>query len=159
MEFEVLYWHWLVFGMVLMMCEIFIPSFTIFWFGLAAICVGGTSYFLGFQNLTGEILVWVILSIMFAVYWFKFIRPKATDKTLAGLSREAVVGERGMIVKAPEGDCRGEVRFAIPLLGSDTWTCISLTPVRVGDSVIVKDVHGNSLLVESAAQNGGTKND
>ena len=30
MEWKILYWHWLVFGMVLMIAEIFIPSFTIF---------------------------------------------------------------------------------------------------------------------------------
>ena len=41
MEFKLLYWYWLVFGMVLIMAEIFIPSFTIFWFGLAAILVAG----------------------------------------------------------------------------------------------------------------------
>ena len=39
MTFTLLYWHWLVFGMILIITEIFIPSFTIFWFGLGAIIV------------------------------------------------------------------------------------------------------------------------
>ena len=39
MEFKLLYWYWLVFGMLLIMAEIFIPSFTVFWFGLGAIIV------------------------------------------------------------------------------------------------------------------------
>ena len=34
------YWHWLVFGMILVMAELAIPSFTIFWFGLAGLLVG-----------------------------------------------------------------------------------------------------------------------
>ena len=34
MTFTLLYWHWLVFGMILIIAEIFIPSFTIFWFGV-----------------------------------------------------------------------------------------------------------------------------
>ena len=29
MEFEMLYWHWLILGMVLVAGEIFIPSFTV----------------------------------------------------------------------------------------------------------------------------------
>ena len=39
MEFKVRYWYWLVFGMLLIIAEIFIPSFTVFWFGLGAIIV------------------------------------------------------------------------------------------------------------------------
>ena len=40
MELEMLYWHWLVLGVVLIVAEIFIPSFTILWFGLGALVVG-----------------------------------------------------------------------------------------------------------------------
>ena len=39
------YWHWLVFGMILIIAELFIPSFTIFWFGLGALAVGGLFWF------------------------------------------------------------------------------------------------------------------
>jgi len=35
MDIQLLYWHWLVIGMILVVGEIFIPSFTILWFGLA----------------------------------------------------------------------------------------------------------------------------
>jgi len=35
-----LFWHWLFFGMALIMLELLIPSFTIFQFGLSAIMVG-----------------------------------------------------------------------------------------------------------------------
>ena len=37
MDMQMLYWHWLVFGILLVIAEIFIPSFTIMWFGLGAI--------------------------------------------------------------------------------------------------------------------------
>ena len=40
MEFELLYWHWIVFGIVLMLSEIFLGSFFILWFGAAATIVG-----------------------------------------------------------------------------------------------------------------------
>ena len=38
--FKLLYWHWLVFGMLLMLLELVVPSFTIFWFGLGGLVVG-----------------------------------------------------------------------------------------------------------------------
>jgi membrane protein implicated in regulation of membrane protease activity len=37
MDPAVQYWHWLVLGMILMVIEMFIPSFTIFWFGLGGL--------------------------------------------------------------------------------------------------------------------------
>ena len=37
---ELVYWHWIVLGIVLMLAEIFIGSFFIFWFGAAAVVVG-----------------------------------------------------------------------------------------------------------------------
>ena len=149
MDFQILYWHWLVFGMILVLAEIFIPSFTIFWFGLAALLMGLLS-FIGVQlDVTWSLFCWIVFSILFTVGWFKWIRPMAIDRTKAGLSREAVVGERGLIIKAPgrEGE-RGEVRFSVPLLGADTWPCMSQSPLKLGDTVMVKDVLGNALLVE-----------
>ena len=149
MDFQILYWHWLVFGMILVLAEIFIPSFTIFWFGLAALLMGLLS-FIGVQlDLTWALFCWIVFSILFTVGWFKWIRPMAIDRTKAGLSREAVVGERGLIIKAPgrEGE-RGEIRFSVPLLGADTWPCMSQSPLKLGDTVMVKDVLGNALLVE-----------
>ncbi len=155
MDFQILYWHWLVFGMVLVLAEIFIPSFTIFWFGLAALLMGLLSFIGIHMDLTWSLFVWIVFSILFAFGWFKWIRPMAKDRTKAGLSREAVVGERGLITKAPTGQGeRGEVRFSVPLLGTDTWPCLSQSPLRLGDTVMVKDVLGNALLVEPTVNRG-----
>ena len=41
MNYNIEPWHWLILGLILMVLEIFIPSFTIFWFGLAAVVVSG----------------------------------------------------------------------------------------------------------------------
>lgn len=148
MDWQILYWHWLVFGMILMIAEIFIPSFTVFWFGLAALAMGLLSLLGVSLPLAGELFCWVVLSILFTLAWFKWIRPRAIDRTKAGLSREAVVGERGIIIRVPGAERRGEVRFSVPLLGADTWPCLAQSQLREGDSVMVKDVLGNALLVE-----------
>ena len=71
-----------------------------------------------------------------------------TDRTKAGISREAVLGESGQVIKTPEADRRGIVRFTTPLLGSDEWPFICEQEVVSGDRVFVKDVSGNTLMVE-----------
>ena len=102
MEWKILYWHWLVLGMVLMLAEIFIPSFTIFWFGLGAIVTACLLWLMPDMDLTWQLLIWALASTVFSILWFKFFKPLMVDRTKAGISREAIVGESGLVVNAPE---------------------------------------------------------
>jgi membrane protein implicated in regulation of membrane protease activity len=148
MEFKVLYWYWLVLGMLLIIAEIFIPSFTVFWFGLGAIIVALILWLLPDMAVSWQLFIWAIASIVFTFLWFKFFKPLMTDRTKAGISREAVLGESGQVIKIPQEDRRGIVRFATPLLGADEWPFICGQAVVSGDRVFVKDVSGNTLIVE-----------
>ncbi|NLC70846.1 MAG: NfeD family protein [Desulfuromonadaceae bacterium] len=152
MEWRVLYWHWLVLGMILMIAEIFIPSFTIFWFGLGGIVAAAVLWLAPDLSLSWQLLVWVAASSVFAFLWFRFVKPLMTDRTKAGISREAIVGECGMVVKAPENGRRGILRFTIPILGSDEWSFICGELVSVGERVRVRDISGNDLIVDKIGQ-------
>jgi len=70
------------------------------------------------------------------------------DRTKAGLSREAVLGESGQVIKIPEEGGRGIVRFTIPLLGADEWPFICEEKVSLGDRVFVREISGNTMIVE-----------
>jgi membrane protein implicated in regulation of membrane protease activity len=148
MDFRVLYWHWLVFGMILIVAEIFIPSFTVFWFGLGALIVTVLLLLAPGVSFSWQLFVWAIASIVFTALWFTVIRPKMVDRTKAGISREAILGESGQVIKTPEAGGRGRVRFATPLLGSDEWPFICDEPLMTGDRVFVKEISGNTLIVE-----------
>jgi len=141
------YWHWLVFGMILIIAEVFIPSFTIFWFGLGALAVGGLLWIVPAMSLTAQVLLWTLFSSLLTAFWFLVMKPRMQDKTRAGMSREALLGETGQVIRVPEGDRRGLVRFSKPLLGSDEWSFISDDPVSLGDRVQIRDVSGNTLIV------------
>ena len=150
MDLVLLYWHWIVFGLALMVTEIFLGSFFIFWFGAAATFVG--LLLVPFPELseTTQIMIWAITSTAFALAWFKIIKPLNVDKTKAGLSREALVGEIGQVLKVPTGEKRGKVRFPAPVLGSDEWLIISQEYLNNGDRVSVVDISANSLIVKKA---------
>ena len=147
-DFQMLYWYWLVFGMILILLELAVPSFTIFWFGLGALVVGVLMLLTPGISLTLQILIWIIASSAFVLFWFKVMKPRMTDRTNAGLSREAVLGETAMVTRIPEGDRRGEMRFSVPMLGSDTWPFICVDEVDVGERVMVQDVSGNTMVVK-----------
>ncbi len=147
-DFQMLYWYWLVFGMLLILLELMVPSFTIFWFGLGALVVGVLMLVAPGISLTWQIMIWLVASSAFVFFWFKVLKPRMTDRTTAGISREAVLGETAMVTRAPEGDRRGEMRFAVPMLGSDTWPFICVDEVVVGERVMVQDVAGNTMMVK-----------
>jgi len=150
MDFALLYWHWIVFGIALMLSEIFLGSFFIFWFGAAAVIVGIMLVPFPAVSVAAQIIIWTFSSIVFAIGWFKIFKPLSTDKTKAGLSREALLGEIGQVLSPPNGDKFGTVRFPAPLLGSDEWLIISQDNLTPGDRVSVVDLSGNSLIVEKA---------
>ena len=149
MTITILWYHWLILGLLLMLGEMLIPSFTLFWFGLAALVVAGLLVIAPGLGLSLQLLIWACSSIVFTILWFKYFKPTMTDKTRAGISKEAVVGETGIVIKPPQDDVRGIVRFSMPLLGSDEWEFICRQECRVGDRVEVLDVSGNTLIVQT----------
>ncbi len=148
MSFHVLYWHWLAFGMVLILAELFIPSFTIFWFGLGGLLAGLLLLLFPEISFSGQLMLWALASCLFTFLWFRYFKPRMTDRTKAGIAREAALGENGQVIRTPEGNRRGKVRFTTPLLGADEWEFICAQPVSVGDRVFVIEISGNTLIVE-----------
>jgi membrane protein implicated in regulation of membrane protease activity len=148
MSFEMEYWYWILFGVVLILSEIALASFFALWFGVAAVIVGAVLFVYPELSLSGQILLWTLLSLLLALAWFKYLKPLSVDRTKAGLSREAIVGEVGQVISVPNESRRGRMRFPAPLLGSDEWQIISSETLAEGDRVRVKDVSGNSLIVE-----------
>ncbi len=148
MEVTLLYWHWLVFGMLLMAAEVFVPSFTIFWFGLGAMVVALVLQVDPEVSLSWQLASWAAASTLFAFLWFKILQPRMTDRTKAGIASEAIAGEVGQVIKLPTEHTRGRVRFTTPVLGDDEWDFICGTDVVLGDRVSVKELSGNTLLVD-----------
>lgn len=148
MEFVFEPWHWFVLGVLLMLSELIIPAFAALWFGISAIMVGILLWIFPALDSTVQLVLWMILSILCTVAWFRFIKPLSIDKTKAGLSREATIGQIGMVTQVNMEHEQIRVRFPMPVLGSDEWNCRTLTSVNVGDRVRVVDILGNDLVVQ-----------
>lgn len=140
-------WHWLVLGFVLMIVEMFIPTFASLWFGAAAVIVAALSWLLPIP-LAIQVLIWLGLSVLFMFAWVKYIKPLSTNRTKAGLGGSVIIGETGMIVMKPQAGGSGLVRFNVPIVGADEWACRTQDEaVEVGDRVVVTDISGNELIV------------
>ena len=148
MNIDLLYWHWIVIGIALMLVEIFVGSFFIFWFGAAAVVVGLLTVLAPNLGAIVQLLLWGTLSTGFAVAWFKYLKPLSKDRTNAGLSKEALLGQIGQVLSPPNGESKGMLRFPDPVLGNDEWLIISQDDLQIGDRASVIDLSGISLIVK-----------
>ncbi|RLZ11186.1 NfeD family protein [Acinetobacter sp. 2JN-4] len=148
MEFVVEPWHWFVLGILLILSELIIPAFAALWFGIAAVMVCILLWLFPMMGFPTQVITWGVLSILCTLLWFKFIKPLSIDKTKAGLSREATIGQVGMVIQTGLEHEQIVVRFSLPVLGSDEWYCRCTAPVNVGDRVRVVDILGNDLVVQ-----------
>lgn len=149
MEFALEPWHWFVLGILLILSELILPAFAALWFGVGAVLVSLLYWLFPSMSTTLQLIIWAVSSVACTLVWFKFIKPLSTDKTKAGLSREATIGQTGMVIQTQLEHDQILVRFPMPVLGSDEWRCRSLNTVNVGDRVRVIDILGNDLVVQS----------
>jgi len=146
MDIQTVYWHWLVLGIMLIIGEIFIPSFTILWFGLGALVVGLLMTIIKVE-LSFQILLWTVTSVTFAILWFWLIKPRAEDRNNRELARQSSVGEGGQVIKLPTATTKGKLRFTTAVLGCDEWEFVCEENVRLGDRLFVKEISGDHLVV------------
>lgn len=144
---HIVYWHWIVLGLILITFELLAPVFVLLWLGTAAIAVGTIMMAIPLST-PSQLVLWVILSTGFIFLWHIFISPKIKDKTLAGLSKEAMVGQVGMVTFYSQAQGRGKLKFPAPVVGNDEWEFIYSDELDNGDKVQVIDISGNSLLVK-----------
>ena len=142
---NILWWHWLVLGLLLVGLELVVSSFTIIWFGLGAVLVGIILALVPGFPLGAQILTWTGASALLTLAWFHFFNPRT--RSFAG-SKSAVIGEIGLVVRAGEPGSMGTVKFQLPLLGGDEWPCIADVALDVGDRVRVVDMEGQVMKVE-----------
>lgn len=147
MDIQTVYWHWLVLGISLIIAEIFIPSFTILWFGLGAILVGIA---MSLMDLTfgSQLLLWTSFSLAFVLLWFRLLKPKAEQRNNEELAKRSSVGEAGQVIKLPTETTRGKLRFTTPVLDQDEWEFVCDSPVKLGDRLQIVEISGNYLVVD-----------
>jgi len=143
------WYHWAIFGIVLVASELLVPAFVLVWFGLGSLVVAVVEAVYPDLCLISALLVWVSASISMVLLWFSVFRPQY-HKIKSGRSSAEAIGEIGLLVSdiAPFG--KAKVRFQTPLFGSDVWECVSDETITAGSRVKVISVEGNILKISRA---------
>lgn len=141
----VLWWHWIILGFVFLIAELITFTFVMIGLGVAAITVGGISYFFS-TSFASEITIWSILSAIYLLFWYNIIRKRNSDSSLGqsnynhdliGVASEDITPQK-----------RGKVMFELPLHGNKDWYAIAKEPIPKGSSVKIVKVIGQIVEVE-----------
>ncbi len=141
----VLWWHWIIMGIILLIIEMSIGTFFILGLGIAAILVGVMAVL--FETAFNiELLVWIILSLLAIAAWFKWFREP--DKTDSGQSNYRL-DTLGTVQEAIAPHNRGKVKFDTPVLGNTIWHATATTEIAKGSRVKIVQINGQLIEVET----------
>ena len=144
---HILWWHWVVLGLVLIGIEILSGTFIIIWFGVAALVVGTLRYFYPFA-FSWQLLVWSILSLLLTFIYWKWFHKHEKPLPI-GQSEGEYAGIKGTIVEVLSNG-RYKAYFDLPVLGDREWIVEAEgdEELVIGDTIYVSHVYGQIIKVK-----------
>jgi membrane protein implicated in regulation of membrane protease activity len=141
---SMLWWHWIILGIVLLIIEMNIGTFFILGLGVAAILVGIMDMIFG-TSFNTELLVWMILSLLSIAAWFKWFRePHQTDSGQSNYRLDTL----GTVKEDIKPHSRGEVIFDSPVLGNTAWHATAKVDIAKDTRVKIVQINGQLIQVE-----------
>ena len=137
------FWDWLALGTVLLILEVFGAGGYLLWMGIAAAAVGVIKFLVPPLGLEWQLLLFAVLSILTAVYWWKRQRtsPALSDQPFLNRRGHELIG-RTFLVQQAIVDGRGKIKA-----GDSVWMAEG-PDAEVGTAVRVVAQNGVVLTVE-----------
>lgn len=143
---NLLWWHWIAFGIFLVTIEIFIGTFIMLGLGVAALLVGATGMLFK-TSVEIELTLWLILSLLSIALWFKYLKtPNVESSGQSNYTLETL----GTVTKEIPHNGRGEVKFDTPVLGNTTWFATAKETIAKDSRISIVEVKGQLIEVENA---------
>lgn len=139
-------WHWFIFGGLLLIIEMLVPSTLFLWPGISALIVGVAKLVVPTMGWPVAVAVWAILSVVTVVGWTKYRKANPAPVADNGLNQrgQQYVGQVFVLTKPLENG-KGEIKA-----GDTVWAVTGQDTLPAGTNVRVKGVDGARLSVEKA---------
>ena len=143
---NLVYWHWIVLGFLLLILEMLAPGAILMWFGAGALLVGGLLFLFPEMGWEWQVLTFAVVSFASIFAWKKLRKDSPDDNTEAGTLNQrgkALVGRRVPLVEAITNGI-GRVQI------DDTFWRVEGPDIAVDTLVTVIDSDGATLKVKQA---------
>lgn len=146
---HVVYWHWLIFGVVMLILEAFAPAAFFLWLGIAALIVGVLLAVFSSMSFEFQLISFSVLSVASIIAWrqYRIKRPATSDQPSLNKRGRHYVGRLFTLDEAIVNGV-GKIR-----VDDSTWK-IRGRDMAAGSQVEVYDVDGVELLVKAADEHG-----
>jgi len=136
------YWHWWVFGIVLIILELFVPGAFFLWLGISAAVVGFLMLLMPDMTWQYQWLIFAVFSVVSIVLWRQFMlkRPSPSDHPTLNRRGEQYIG-RVFTLNEAIVDGVGKIRV------DDSMWKIAGEDCPVGSKVKVIEAEGAVLKV------------
>ncbi|UVJ44239.1 NfeD family protein [Pseudomonas sp. LS1212] len=137
------FWDWLALGTLLLILEVFGAGGYLLWVGVAAAGVGVITFVIPSLPWTLHFLLFGLLSVFTAVFWWRRQHGVASPSDQPGLNmrRQELIGRTFVVQEAIVGG-RGKIK-----VGDGFWI-VKGADLPVGARVIVTEQEGAVLLVQ-----------
>lgn len=142
---DILFWHWLVFGLALLIVEMILPTgFVLLWMGVSALIVGVLAWLMPGLGWQAEFALFGILAVVSVLAYRQFRpAPAPTDQPTLNRRGASYVG-RQFTLAEPIVNGVGRLRV------DDSQWRIAGSDVPAGTLVRVVAVEGTTFRVERA---------
>lgn len=142
---NIIYWHWLILAVALIILEILMPGAYFLWMGISAAAVGGAMFIFPEMPLLTQILIFAVLSVITVMIYktHKKKNPVVTDEPALNRRGEQYLG-RNFTLTEPIVNGMGKVK-----VDDSTWK-VTGADMEVGVTVRVVAIEGTTFKVEAA---------
>jgi len=140
----VLWWHWIFFGIVLLILEMNTGTFFMLGLGITAILVGFIDTTMS-TSFAVELSIWMILSILAIIAWVKWFKEETITKSGQSNYR---LDTLGIVIEDIEPFRRGKVIFDTPVLGNTSWHATAKININKKTRIQIVQINGQLIEVE-----------
>lgn len=140
----VVWWHWVVLGLIFIITEMATGTFISLGLGVAAIIVGLIDLLLE-MGVVYQLLLWIILSVAIIAALFKWFKSQPTVSETGQSSYR--LDTLGTVTEEIHPHHRGKVAFDTPVLGNTVWHATSDYDLPEGSRIKIVEVNGQLIEV------------
>jgi len=142
---NILWWYWIVMGLIFMILEVLDGQFIIFGLGVSSIIVGIIKLLFPSISFTILLFMWGILSLSIFIFLQKYRHAKRMERIKKEDKKYQMIG---IVTEEIKDYGEGRVMFEEPLIGSKEWKAIAEKNIPKGAKVKIVNISGQIIKVK-----------
>jgi inner membrane protein len=132
LQLEIVFWHWWVLGIALLIFELLAPGVFFLWVGLSAFVVGAIAALLPVLSWQYQLFMFSVLSVLSVVLWRIYLKkhPIKSDRPLLNRRSAQYIG-RVFTLEEPIINRRGKIKVDDSIWKIEGEDCPANTQVKV----------------------------